>query len=331
MTPVTPVGELHVRRAAPDEVSAVVALAGEALGWDPNRPNEAFFRWKHLDNSFGTSPMWVAELDGRLVGVRTFLRWRFRRPDGTTFAAVRAVDTATHPDAQGRGIFTALTTQALDELRADGVEAVFNTPNDQSRPGYLKMGWTALGRVPIVVRAAGPGALARLARARVPAEKWSEAVDTGRPAPEVLADTGAVADLLRTAPSHGIGTDRSPEHLAWRYGLAPLHYRVLTVARDAGDGLVVFRVRRRGAAREATICELLVPGDDPTRTRRLLADVRRRTGADYLVWAGRRLPATAGFAPLPNQGPILTWRTVGDAPAPVLDDLDLALGDVELF
>ena len=79
--------------------AAGIGLAGEALGWDPTRPNEAFFRWKHLDNSFGASPMWVAELDGRLVGVRTFLRWRFRRPDGTTFAAVRAVDTAFAADA----------------------------------------------------------------------------------------------------------------------------------------------------------------------------------------------------------------------------------------
>jgi GNAT superfamily N-acetyltransferase len=77
-------------------------------------------------------------------------------PDGTTINAVRAVDTATHPDWQGRGIFSRLTLGALDDLRDDGVDCVFNTPNDKSRPGYLKMGWQQVGKVPVSVRLTGP-------------------------------------------------------------------------------------------------------------------------------------------------------------------------------
>ena len=73
------------------------------------------------------------------------MRWEFQRGD-EVFRCVRAVDTATHPDYQGRGLFTRLTKAALPELVADGVKFVFNTPNDQSRPGYLKMGWQAVGR-----------------------------------------------------------------------------------------------------------------------------------------------------------------------------------------
>jgi len=77
-----------------------------------------------------------------------FLRWMFLRPEGGVATAVRAVDTATLPAAQGRGVFTRLTTTAVDELREQGVDFVFNTPNDRSRPGYLKMGWQVVGRVP---------------------------------------------------------------------------------------------------------------------------------------------------------------------------------------
>src|SRR5207245_291635 len=40
----------------------------------------------------------------------------------------------------------------LDELATDGVELVFNTPNRQSLPGYLKMGWREVGRLPAAVR-----------------------------------------------------------------------------------------------------------------------------------------------------------------------------------
>ena len=70
-----------------------------------------------------------------------------------------AVDTATDPEHHGRGIFRALTTQGVERLADDGVAWVFNTPNDASRPGYLKMGWTAIGALPVSIVARSPLAL----------------------------------------------------------------------------------------------------------------------------------------------------------------------------
>src|SRR2546428_1238947 len=83
----------------------VLDLLSASLGDGPagRRPPE-FFRWKHIDNPFGRSYMILAESDGRVVGFRSFMRWRFRAGDATVLG-VRAVDTATHPDVQGRGIF----------------------------------------------------------------------------------------------------------------------------------------------------------------------------------------------------------------------------------
>jgi GNAT superfamily N-acetyltransferase len=100
------------------------------------------------------------------------MRWEFLDGDRVV-RAVRAVDTATHPDYQGRGIFTRLTLHALDELATEGIEFVFNTPNDQSRPGYLKMGWQVVGQLPTAVRPTRLARIARVAKARVPAERWS--------------------------------------------------------------------------------------------------------------------------------------------------------------
>ena len=173
-----------MRRAGPGDTDAIVALAGLALGWDDDPRNRALFEWKHHHNPFGRSPTWVAEQDGELIGFRTFLRWSWSGPGGIVRPAVRAVDTATHPEHQGRGIFTRLTLGALDELADQGSEFVFNTPNSQSRPGYLRMGWRTLGRVPLAVRA-GSGAVPRLLAARRPADKWSEPLDVGEPAGDV--------------------------------------------------------------------------------------------------------------------------------------------------
>ncbi len=83
---------------------------------------------------------------------------------------MRAVDTATDPDFQGAGIFRRLTLHALDALPALGVEFVFNTPNDKSLPGYLKIGWKVIGRAPVRVMPTGIESLPALLRARAPAD-----------------------------------------------------------------------------------------------------------------------------------------------------------------
>jgi hypothetical protein len=79
------------------------------------------------------------------------MMWRWQRGK-QMFSALRAVDTATHPDHQGKGIFKKLTLEALEIGRERGDHFVFNTPNSQSKPGYLKMGWEGIGRLKVQVR-----------------------------------------------------------------------------------------------------------------------------------------------------------------------------------
>ena len=169
--------DLEVRSAQPEDEAAVIDLLRASLGWQPGDPNEEFFRWKHHDNVFGTSPAWVALHDGAVVGYRTFLRWRFLDDDGKQVRAVRAVDTATDPAYQGMGIFRTLTLRAAAELTLAGDALVFNTPNDQSRPGYLKMGWSVARRLPVGVLPAGPRSIRAMVSSRVPAEMWSQTTD----------------------------------------------------------------------------------------------------------------------------------------------------------
>jgi GNAT superfamily N-acetyltransferase len=324
--------EVSVRRATTSDRPAILALASAALGWREGEPNQALFDWKHRDNAFGPSPMWVAEIDGRLAGFRTFLRWEFERA-GQQARAVRAVDTATHPDFQGRGVFTTLTRGALDELRADGVDFVYNTPNDQSRPGYLKMGWQVVGRLPVRVRPSGLRGLSRMASSRVPAEKWSITSEVGDPPASVFGAPDDVDALLASQPEAEPRwrTRRSAAFLQWRYGLEPLAYRVLRAGESPTDGLLVFRLRMRGSAVEAVVDDVLVPGASAEIEQRLVLELAERSGADYLIRIDRRRFPPGRFVPLPKQGPIMTWRSVNEPHMPALDQWDLCLGDVELF
>ena len=323
---------IEIRAAGPSDRAAVLDLMAASLGWSSDDRHEAFFDWKHAQNPFGRSPAWVAVDGGEVVGFRTFLRWEHRTPDGRVLPAVRAVDTATRPSHQGRGIFRRLTLQALDDLRAQGVALVFNTPNDRSRPGYLKMGWAAVGRLGAGVRVTSPASLARLARARVPANLWSVPSEAGRPAPEVLAHSG-LADLLASAaPAGGLATHRTPEYLRWRYGFAPLAYRAIALSDDVRSGLAIFRIRRRGPAHECALCDLLAPAGDGGAQRALVRRVARQCGADYLIRIGGPAADRSGFVRAPGQGPVLTWHPLADGlPGGRPDDWALSLGDVELF
>ena len=307
---------ITVRSAALDDVSAIVALAGRALGWNPSDPNDAFFRWKHLENPAGPSPMWVAAAGDELAGFRTMMRWTFA-DDGRVRSAVRAVDTATAPEHQRRGVFRLLTTAAVDELFAAGTGFVFNTPNDKSRPGYLSMGWTEAGRVPARFAVGGLLALPRLVQARVPAAKWSEPLDVRDPIDDL-------ADDLAASPSGGIQTQRTPDYLRWRYGFEPLHYRVV----QTDDAAAVVRVRHRGPAREAVIADLVSPSS--AASRRLLRRIRRLRGVDHLLTVADPPHPAPWLPPVPGLGPVLTTRDLAER-APTLAELRLSLGDIELF
>ena len=322
--------ELMVRRAIDSDRDAIVAVCQASLGWKPGDPNADFFSWKHDSNSFGPSPMWVAEDDGELIGVRVFLNWRFRDTDGSVFTAVRAVDTATSPKAQGRGVFKRLTLGAIPDLQSDGVGAVFNTPNDKSRPGYLKMGWQDVGRVPVAVRVRNPLTAPRLLGANTAASKWSTPTEFGVDAAEAFADADHCASLLASmAPPTKITTDRDAAYLAWRYSFGPLHYRVMMVNDKRGHGAIVFRVRQRGSAQEVAICDII--GPPGLGIGRALGDILRGTGADYLVVGSGSSGLRAGCIPVSKLGPKLTWRSIVRPGTPTLDDLNLAVGDVELF
>jgi GNAT superfamily N-acetyltransferase len=322
-------GELESRPATDADLPAILVLLEQSMGRADDRRFEALFRWKHLENAFGRSPMWVSCAGGDIVGLRTFLRWEFER-DGEVFRAVRAVDTATHPDYQGRGIFKRLTLDAVAAVTAEGVHFVFNTPNSQSLPGYLKMGWQEVGRAAACVRPLTPTGAVRLVRNRVPAAHWSEPATFGSAVADVIAD-GAFPGLVgaRATAADRLRTRIDVPFLAWRYATPLLQYRAVVAPGGIENGVAFVRVRRRGAAREVVLALTLVPEGSPNAAKSLLRKVRRvvRRDADYLLGIG----TVPGCVRVASFGPVVTTRDAADRAPRDVAAFDLSLGDVELF
>ena len=321
-----------------EDEAAVLELLTTCLGAGPagTRP-PSFFRWKHIDNPFGRSYMLLAWDHGDVVGFRSFLRWRFEA-DGEPVTAVRAVDTATHPDHQGRGIFRVLTMAAIEDLRSD-TDLIFNTPNEKSLPGYLKMGWRRVGEVPIRVRVRRPARFVRHVRSY---RRLGSVQDDGRLGEGTVpsADWDALANLVPQDVDRRLATTRTESYLRWRYAGCPqLRYQV-AVERDTDDlaGAVVYRVRPRGDLREATVVELLVPPGDRRLASQLLRRVARDGGVDHLTCSfpsdSIHLSAAtrAGFIRSP-EGITLVANPLRPLPWDVSSpgSWALTLGDLEVF
>jgi hypothetical protein len=221
-------------------------------------------------------------------------------------------------------LFTKLTMHGLAAMKAEGVHFVFNTPNSQSRPGYLKMGWREVGRLPASVTFPGPAGAVAAARSRVPAERWSQPLEVGVPVGEWL-DGGGVGDRWPVATDvREIRTRLDDEFLRWRYDTPLLGYRVV----DDGETAIVVRSRRRGEALELAVVAVF---GDQRKGDRLSRRVAKDAGVSYAIRLGQAQMSSSMTVPLPGGGPILTWRAVNDRGEPPLANWALTLGDIELF
>ena len=334
-----------------DEVQ-VLELMSAALGESATlRRTADLWRWKHEESPFGESHRLVAEsARGEIIGLRAFLRWEFRQGD-QKFRAVRAVDTSTHPNFQRMGIFSRLTKQAIEDVKTDGVDFIFNTPNDASQPGYLKMGWNLVGRPALLVkvlnyrrfvmglignkllkRTGGDFAIGDYYRQGEP-DDMSGLVSDSRFEDLMVSDRLISGNVLRTI--------RTPEYFDWRFRRHPtIRYRSV-VAETGGriDGCAVFRTNTRFGLKEVVVSELMMAREDADIPKQVIRTLASELRADYIISYAR--PGSSqhealrsnGFRGMPGQRINMVANPLGKPMGQLgsLSNWGLTLGDLEFF
>ena len=340
--------DLLIRPATAEDTGQILDLVKLSLGEGKIPRHIDYWRWKHSNNPFGPSPCLLAECDGHLVGLRVFMRWTWRAR-GATFPAVRAVDTATHPEWRGKGIFSRLTLALVERMKAEGVAFVFNTPNGQSRPGYLKMGWASLGRTSFWVRPLRPLKLVHSLlfsrNSGGTARDADPGARGGSPARDLLQQPG-FSRFLGALPDRKdrFSTQWSCEYFRWRYVAIPgFAYRAVW-SLDGDDGAaIIFRSKAQGRFRELRLCEVLVGNTLSSRRMGLdlLHALLRSAEAHYATAMAvtgtpeHRVLLRCGFLPAPRMGPVMTVRSLSGVTKPLdplrRSDWRLSIGDLELF
>ena len=231
------------------DTDMIVELLKLSLGETTLPKSSGLWNWKHFKNPFGPSYILLAETDGVLVGVRAFMQWQWNAGN-EKFNSVRAVDTATHPDYQGRGIFKKLTLQQASICKKDGKHFIFNSPNKQSQPGYLKMGWVQQGKMPIKFAIIVPFNFIKNIIFKRP-----EII----PELQLIEDfTNVVNHVFINPPlvPKRISTSISKEYILWRYVQNPLyHYSFFS---DNSNYLLIYRFRKQKGFNELRIADIII-------------------------------------------------------------------------
>ncbi|HEU4916667.1 MAG TPA: GNAT family N-acetyltransferase [Acidimicrobiia bacterium] len=315
---------IEIREYTDQDQTEVLEVLRSALGETALlRRTAELWAWKHELNPFGRSLALVAVSGTKIVGVRAFMRWELITPTGETVRCVRAVDTATHPDFQRKGIFRNLTLTGVDLARSEGVQLVFNTPNPKSLAGYLKMGWREVGKIGVLVRPS----LRMLRRSDAPPE-----TEYLRNEKQYLRNEDPIFAGISDRPPLGLRTPRSEPYLTWRYQRHPTaRYSPIGV-----DGTTAFlRSNVRSGRRELVVSDVIGAAARPAYKK-----VIEKSTADYVVaWHNKRSPErraaiSVGLLPVPRLKVLtLVANPLLDVPeaSAGLDSWDLSLGDLELL
>ncbi len=310
-----------IREATELDIPKILEVLKASLGETSSKKTEAVWRYKHMDNPFGKSLVLVAVENDKIIGVRALMRWNWQLGN-QIFSAYRAVDTATHPEHQGKGVFKKLTLRAIEIAKEQSDHFIFNTPNTQSLPGYLKMGWEEVDKLKIRAKLASPLNWVGNKRERL-CEINNNSSDV-----QITKLISKYNDLK--SGENKLFTLKSPEYLSWRYENNPLQeYEV----KAETDFYLAGYIKQHKFFKELRITEHIFYNESgKQKINEEVKEFSKKFGAQVVT--STELKAGLGFSG--NYGPVLTLRDVNldsnlKRELLQLNNWSYTLGDLELF
>lgn len=269
------------------------------MNLDPEMTVE-FFKWKHYENPFGISYGLVALDNEKIIGLRMFMFWEFFNPlEGDNARVIRPVDTVTDVNYRGRGLFKKLTFHGIEEC-SGMYDFIFNTPNENSRPGYIKMGWESHEKV------------AHFKIGVVNLFKQGINYEEVNNVPEKLLKPKIPHDIYATM--------KSTEFLSWRY--RDPQYRVAAFEEDGC--YVIYKIVLIKGFPFILVFELL--GDSSYFKRMLRAVCKKNNTPMVYYYDSKEFEAVEFIKTFNRAKPVVVLK---EANREIFRDFNFSLGDLE--
>lgn len=243
-----------IRPYQPGDETALVTLFARAFKKPITRE---YWLWKLRGSGQPFQNVWLAVEGDRIIFQYAGIPVRFLTRGGVRWG-VQSVDTMADPDYRLRGLFMAVARHAFEYWRERGAAFVYGLPNEQSRPGFEKLGlksvfpvrWRRYPISPFSIwsRRLGLGAPISMLDALWFAARLKRKLPHGLDLVDA-ADADDRFDRIWARNAHDGVTSivRDTAWVRWRYQNAPASdYRLLIANDDRGPaGYAAYRVHDR--------------------------------------------------------------------------------------
>ena len=226
------------------------------------------FRHKHLDNP---------DID---AGVATLVDYQDGVPAGTnSFMGYTLLDgPRALPAFRGRRIFLLLVQRAISVCQETPNVLIYATPNENSYPGFTKLGFLELGRLETYCAVLRPVHLARrkFLRRTAPLSAFRPASFSSREGEWALSLRCPFTedDLALINARPGVHLRRSLDFYRWKVDYLPEERTAYLCLRRNGR-LTAFLVLLRHSNGSCEVCDWMLP-DSPAESGPILRRARRR-------------------------------------------------------
>lgn len=314
-----------VRKMAPGDRPRVDALMEAVYGraYDQSR-----WVWEYQNHPGGPAQIWLAEKDGKIVGMRPVLSHHLVQ-NGQEIPVKIYQNVMTHPDHRRKGVFSALTAAADRETEASGAPAI-TFPNARSFPAYRRQpGWHWPFNFPMMFRPVDARALltsklgktaskilSPLASPFIRSARSTPTTPLGQIVIEEFESFGPEAiDLLSEdmVDDKFIRLKKDVAYLDWRYIARPdQKYNRLALVGEDGRwlGFVVFTVLRQFGLSLGFLCDIALRRGHNELAGAIIAAAEERLAGSGVAALGCMIKAGSvycralrerGWFPLPER------------------------------
>jgi hypothetical protein len=321
----------------------------------------SYLEWEYFNNPAGNAIIAVASAGKQIVAQYVLLPGTYFI-DGKLVQGSLSLNTLTHQEYRGRGLFTKLAEETFRRCKEQGVAFTIGIPNPVSHPVFLKkLGFTEIGHLSLLVRPLNfPGLLFRFLKNR--SKKFKEGLTIefdltvfekkAFQVSEVCDENDAIEieDFFRKYNSSKRNAFvRSAAFIHWRYLNVPIRkYNVLKIkSRGNVVGLIVFRTKYLFGLKCIFIIDLCIIPDANSILVEIISDLKlflKPSAADLVLFATTAhsteysLLKKNGFFSvpkrfLPQQLPVIVRKHDDNCPDSVTDFTKwfLTFGDYDVF
>lgn len=207
----------------------------------------AHWKWKFAKNPFGKSVIKLMFDDGMLIGHYAVMPMDVQI-QSKLVKAVLSVNTMTHPDYRGHGIFPYLGEETYRDCEQKGFKFVYGFPNRNIyRSRVEKLEWKGFGKMAALQKELGVQAAGEIGKrdSICPVEKFDERINSL---------------WNRTKDSYHVTVARTEEFLNWRFAEHPTEKYAQFILQDDSKqilGYLVLKTYANGDEVKGHIVDML--------------------------------------------------------------------------